>query len=61
MLLIAHVNPRIVGVAWHQRRQQSMAATSFVEIAMQIARDIEESNDWSRADQQAPEIIDAED
>jgi DNA-binding transcriptional LysR family regulator len=61
MLPMAHVNPRIVGVAWHQRRRQSMAATSFVEIAMQIARDIEESNDWSRADQQAPEIIDAED
>ena len=44
-LPMAHVNPRIVGIARRQQRLPSMSVTSFVEIAMQVARELEETRD----------------
>ncbi|WP_115790119.1 LysR family transcriptional regulator [Arthrobacter silvisoli] len=46
MLPVEKVTPRTVGVAWHKRRKQGAAASSFVEIAGQVAREIEESRSW---------------
>ncbi|MHC6595163.1 LysR family transcriptional regulator [Arthrobacter sp. C152] len=42
---LAHVNPRIIGIAWRQQRLPNLSAKSFVEIATQVVSEIE--NGWA--------------
>ncbi|WP_175417248.1 LysR family transcriptional regulator [Arthrobacter sp. 24S4-2] len=39
-LPITDVNPRIIGMAWHQQRPRAAAALAFVDIASEVARQI---------------------
>lgn len=44
ILPVEHVGPRIIGVAWHRPHQQSVQEKTFVQLAMRVAREVEQAD-----------------